>query len=121
MGIASSLDDFATEAVDLVGRHIAKIAVERIAGFELLAIDQERIRARQRVAGDFIEIAEQRQRAVVESLSTVLVFPVKAGDIIINQLRDGCVLAHNDEARRDFDTLLFPKREGLRIVAIEGL
>ena len=49
-GIAGALDDLAAEALDLVGRHAAEIVVERVAGFELLAVDEQRVRARQRVA-----------------------------------------------------------------------
>ena len=49
-GVAGALDDLAAEALDLVGGHAAEVVVERIAGFELLAVDQQRVRARQRVA-----------------------------------------------------------------------
>ena len=66
-GVAGALDDFAAEAVDLIGRHVAEIVVERIAGFELLAVDQQRVRARQRVAGGLVEVAEQREAAVLQA------------------------------------------------------
>ena len=59
-GIAGALDDLAAEALDLVGGHAAEVVVERVAGFELLAVDEQRVRARQRVAGGFVEVAEQR-------------------------------------------------------------
>ena len=48
--IAGALDDLAAEALDLVGGHAAEVVVERIAGFELLAVDEQRVRPRQRVA-----------------------------------------------------------------------
>ena len=41
--VAGALDDLAAEAFDLVGRHGAEVVVERIAGFELLAVDQQRV------------------------------------------------------------------------------
>ena len=45
-GIAGALDDLAAEALDLVRGHGAEVGVEGIAGFELLAVDQERVRTR---------------------------------------------------------------------------
>ena len=48
--VAGALDDLAAKALDLVGRHAAEVVVERIARFELLAVDEQRVRARQRVA-----------------------------------------------------------------------
>ena len=44
--VAGALDDLAPEALDLVGGHVAEVVVERIAGFELLAVDQQRVGAR---------------------------------------------------------------------------
>ena len=44
--LAAALDDLAAEALDLVGCHVAEIVVQRLAGFELLAVDQQRVRAR---------------------------------------------------------------------------
>jgi len=64
--ITRALHDFTAKAVDLVGSHAAKIVVQRIAGFELLAVDEQGVRAWQRVAGAFIEIAEQRQASVLQ-------------------------------------------------------
>ena len=49
-GVAGALDDLAAEALDLVGGHGAEVVVERVAGFELLAVDQQRVGARERVA-----------------------------------------------------------------------
>ena len=72
-GIARALDDLAAEALDLVGGHAAEVVVERVAGFELLAVDQERVRARQRVAGGLVEVAEQREAAVLERGRAVFV------------------------------------------------
>ncbi len=44
--VAGALDDLPPEALDLVGRHVAEVVVQRFAGFELLAVDQQRARAR---------------------------------------------------------------------------
>ncbi len=71
-GVAGALDDLAAEALDLVGRHAAEVVVQRLAGFELLAVDQQRVRARQRVAV-LVEVAEQRQPAVLERGGAVVV------------------------------------------------
>ena len=48
--VAGALDDLAAEAVDFVGGHGAEVVVERIAGFELLAVDEQGVRPRERVA-----------------------------------------------------------------------
>jgi hypothetical protein len=56
--ITSPFHDVAAEAFDLVGRHAAEVVIKRIAGFELFAIDEERVRARQGIAGGLVEIAE---------------------------------------------------------------
>ncbi len=63
LDVARALDDLAAEPVDFVGRHVAEILVERLAGFELLAVDQQRARPRQPVAV-FVIIPEQLETAV---------------------------------------------------------
>ena len=59
------VDDVAAEPLDLVRGHRAEFVVERFAGFELFAIDQERARAGQAVAV-LVVIAEQRQPTVLK-------------------------------------------------------
>ena len=68
-GVAGALDDLAAEAFDLVGGHGAKVVVEGVAGFELLAVDQERIRPGERIARGLVEVAEQGQAAVFQASS----------------------------------------------------
>ncbi len=119
-GVAGALDDLAAEAFDLVGRHAAEVVVERIAGFELLAVDEQRVRARERVAGGFVEIAEQREAPVLERGGAVFVLALEAGDVVVDELRDGGVLADDDEAGRHLDALVLPELEGLLVVAVEG-
>ena len=119
--VAGALDDLAAEALDLVRGHRAEVVVERIAGFELLGVDEQRVGPRQRVAGGLVEVAEQRQAAVLERGRAVLVLAVEAGDVVVDQLRDGGVLADDDEAGRDGDAALLPQLEGLLVVAVERL
>ena len=38
--ITCAFDDFTPESLNLVGGHAAEIVVERVAGFELLAVDE---------------------------------------------------------------------------------
>ena len=118
-GIAGALDDLTAKALDLVGGHAAEVVVERIAGFELLAVDEQRVRARQRIAGGFVEVAEQREAAVLQRGRAVLVLPVEAGDEVVDELRDRGVLADDDEAGRHLDALVLPELEGLLVVAVE--
>ncbi len=65
-GIAGALDDLAAKPLDLVGGHPAEIVIQGIAGFELLAIDQQGIGAGERVAGGLVEVAKEGQAAVLE-------------------------------------------------------
>ena len=108
-GIAGALDDLAAKALDLVGGHAAEIVVERIAGFELLAVDEQRVRARERIAGGFVEIAEQREAPVFQRGGAVVVLAMEAGDEVVNELRDRGVLADDDEAGRHLDALVLPR------------
>ena len=41
--LAAAFDDFAAEAFDFVGRHVAEFVVKRFAGFELLAVNQQSV------------------------------------------------------------------------------
>ena len=86
--VAGALDDLAAEALDLVGGHGAEVVVERLAGFELLAVDQQRVRAGERVAV-LVEVAEQRAggRSRAWSMPSSF-FAVEAGDEVVDQLRD---------------------------------
>jgi hypothetical protein len=63
--IAGPLGDVAAKAVDFIGRHVAEVAVERIAGFELFAVDEQRVRPRQRIARSLIEVAKERKSAIL--------------------------------------------------------
>src|SRR6266508_2175755 len=73
----------------------------------------------QRVAGGFVEIAEQREASMFQHRSAILLLSMKAGDQIVNELRDRGVLADDDEARRHLDALVLPQLEGRLVVAVE--
>ena len=120
-GITGALNNFTAKALNLIGSHAAEVIVERIARFELLAVDEQRVRARERVAGGFVEIAEQCEASVLQRSGAVLVLAMEAGDEVVNELRDGGVLADDDEAGRHLDALFLPELEGLLVVAVEGL
>ena len=98
VAIPSAFDDFTAEAFDFVRSNIAKVLVERVAGFELFAINQERARPTERVAV-LIEIAKQREPAVFKRGRTVVVLAVEAGNIVVDEFRRGRVVANEDEAR----------------------
>ena len=66
--VAGALHDLTAKALDLVGRHLAEVVVERLAGFQLLAVDQQRAWARQRFAV-LVEVAEQLQPPVLQAWS----------------------------------------------------
>ena len=68
-----------------------------------------------------VEVAEQRQAAVLERGGAVVVLAVEAGDVVVDQLRGGGVVADDDEAGRHVDAGLLPELEGLLVVAVERL
>src|SRR5260221_894998 len=121
MRVAGALNNFAAKSLNFVGSHPTEILVERIARFELLAIDQQSVGTWQRIASSFVEIPEQFEAAVLQRRGVVSVFAVKAGDKVVNELRDRGVLADDDETRGHVDTLLLPQLECLLIVAVESL
>ena len=59
----------------------------------------------ERIAGGLVEVAEQREAAVLQRRRAVFVLPVEAGDEVVDELRDGGVLADDDEAGRHLDAL----------------
>src|SRR5216684_532905 len=83
--ITASFDDLAAEAVDFIRSHITEVIVERIIRFELLAIDEQRVRSRQWVQSDFVEIAEEREPSVLHPTGTVLVRAMETRDEVVNQ------------------------------------
>ena len=67
-----------------------------------------------------VEIAEQCQPPVFERGRAVIVLAVEAGDVVVDQLRDGRVVADDDEAGRHSNAFFFPELEGLLVVAVEA-
>ncbi len=116
--VAGALDDLAAEALDLVGGHVAEVVVERLAGFELLAVDQQGARPGERVAV-FVEVAEQGEAAVDQRGRAVVVLALEAGDVVVDQLGGRGVVADDDEAGRHVDAGLLPELERLLVVAVE--
>ncbi len=68
------------------------------------------VRGRGKRIAVLVEVAEQRQAAIFKRGRAVLVLPVKAGDVVVDQLRCGRVVADDDEAGRNPDAVLAPQR-----------
>ena len=68
-----------------------------------------------------VEVAEEREAAVLERRRAVLVRRGEAGDEVVDELRDRGVLADDDEAGRHADAALLPELERLLVVAVERL
>ena len=116
--IAGAFHDLAAEAFDFVGGHGAEVVVQRFAGFQAFAVDQQRVRAGEGLAL-LVEVAEQGEVAVAHGGFAGFVFDLGAGDVVVEQLRGGLVVAHDDEAGRRFDVRLAPFVERLFVVAVE--
>ena len=120
LAVSGALDNLAPEAVDLVSCHVAEVVIKCLAGFQLLAIDQQRIGPGELVAM-LVEIPKQRQASVFERGGAIFVRPVETGDEIVDQLGCGRVVADHDEARRNPNAGGAPQLVGLFIVTVEGL
>src|SRR5438132_10351918 len=66
-----------------------------------------------------IKVAEKREPPVFKCSRPVVVLPLKAGNEVVDQLRDGSVLADHDEARRHPDAGIFPETVCLLVVTVE--
>src|SRR4051812_26788848 len=77
--VACPLYNFPAEPLNFVRSHATKIVVERIAGLQLLAIDKERVRAGQGIAGDLVKIAEQLMPAILQSGGSVFILAMETG------------------------------------------
>ena len=112
--------DLALELLDLRGGRLAEALVERVAGFELARVDQQRARAGQ-AATLFVVVAEQFEMAGVEGGAFAFgdVATLEAGDPVEHQLGDGGVLANDDEHRGDVDAGPRPALELAFVVAVE--
>ena len=116
--VPGPLDDLTAEPLDLVAGRRSEVLVERLPGFELLAVDEQGAWPRQRIAV-LVEIPEQREPALLQRRGAVLVLALEARDEVVDQLRCRGVDAHDDEARRDLDAGVLPQLEGAGVVAVE--
>ena len=68
-----------------------------------------------------VEVAEQPHAALLEARRAVVVRTVEAGDVVVDQLRCGGVVADDDKAWGHADFRGLPFFEGLLVVAVEGV
>ena len=116
MSVSSTLHNVAPQLFDLRPREVPEIVIERLTGLQLLAIDQQRTRARNRIAM-FVEVTEQGEAAVLE----FVVGPPKTGDIVVNQLRSRSIVTDNNEARRNPQPALLPLLVGFFVMSVKGV
>ena len=117
--VAGAFDDLAPEALDLAGGGRPEALVERFAGFELAAVDEQRPGPRQGNARRIV-VAEQFQTSVVEGPAPIVGLPLEPRDVVVDKLGGRDVVADDDEARRLVDARLLPEAERLLVVAVEG-
>ncbi len=115
--VAAAFDDLSAEALDLVGRHAAEVVVQRLAGLQLLAVDQQGSRMSEGVAV-LVVIAEELEAAGLVRARAIFMLALEAGDVVVHQLGCRCVVAHDDEARRHVDAGALPQLEGLGVVTV---
>ncbi len=119
--VDAALDALAAELLDLGGRHLAEGRIEGLAGFELLAVDQQRVGLRKALAV-VVVVAEKAQVADVARLGfAVRVGTLEASDPFVDELGRGGVVADHDEDRGHVDAGALPGLARLLIVAVEGM
>ncbi|OQB36385.1 MAG: hypothetical protein BWY09_01947 [Candidatus Hydrogenedentes bacterium ADurb.Bin179] len=64
--VAGAFDNFTPEPVYLIGGHFAKIHIQGVTGFKLLAVDEQRAGTGQLVPM-FIKVAKQFETAIFQS------------------------------------------------------
>ena len=116
--VAAALDDLAAKALDLVSGHGPKVFIQRIAGFELFAVDQQGSRAGEGVAV-LVEVAQQRQAAVFQDARAIFALAMESRDEIVNEFRGRGVVAYHDKTRRHADAGALPQLEGFFVVSVE--
>lgn len=67
----------------------------------------------------FVEIPETLQPAIFELGGAVLVGAKEPGDVVVDELRCGGVIADNNEARRHSGACLLPYIESLFVVTVK--
>ena len=115
--VTGPLDDLAAEPLDLVAGRGSEVLVERLSGFELLAVDEQGAWTRQRIAV-LVEVPEQIEPPLLQRGGAVLVLALEARDEVVDQLRCRGVVAHDDETRRDLDAGVLPQLERAGVVAV---
>ena len=116
--VAGSFDDLASEPVDLGCGELPEIAVQRVPGFQLLAVDQQGARTSQPDAL-LVVVLEEVQPPVVKLRKAVVMLLFEAGDVVINQLGCGRVIADDDEAGRNLDAGVLPEFVRPFVVTVE--
>src|SRR6187401_1127508 len=75
---------------------LLKLSSSASPASKLLAVNEKRVRPWERVAGSVVEVAEQCEASVLQRGGVVCVFAVETSDEVVNELRDGGVLADDD-------------------------
>jgi len=100
---------------DLLGCGLGESPIERSAGLELGAVDEQGVRPRQRCAVG-VEIAEQ---LAVAGLQRTFAVAMIAGDVVVNEFRRDRGVADDDEARRRIGFRFLPSVESLLVMAVQ--
>ena len=105
--VTRALDDLAPEALDLVGGHSAKVDVERITRFKLLAINQQGVRPSE-WSVVVVVVAEEWQSPVHHIARPVFVLAYETRHVVVDEFGGGRVIADDNETWRDANAGLAP-------------
>ena len=120
--VAGPFDQLALELLDLRIGQFAKVGIESVAGFQLLAVNEQRVRARKPVS-ELIVIAEQLEVPFVHEMPFIVFIssPLPAGNPFVHKLRGGGVVADDDEDGRNVDRGFLPFLVGRFVMAVESV
>ena len=102
LAVAGALDDLAAEAVDLVGGHVAEVVVQRSPDSSC-SLSISRVRGRASGLPCSSKLRNSARRPFSSVVRAVFVLALEAGDVVVDQLGGGRVVADDDEAGRHPD------------------
>ena len=116
--VAGALQNFAAKAFNLIRRHTAKIRVQRFARLELLAVNQQRVGTRERIA-IFVIVAKQFQPPRYQRCRAIFICFLKPRDKVIHQFRDGGILTDDNETGRRLNVRGLPPLKRFLVMPVQ--
>src|SRR5690606_1217494 len=109
-----------TEPLDFRGSRLLEGIVQR-SRLDLMAVHQDRVHARQRLAGMFIIVAEKFEMTGMNEASFTLDLPLESGNPFVDQTRRRRIVADDNKDRRNSDAGALPLIKLALVVIVERI